>query len=154
LPETPFVLFDDASPGHERLLEFADQSDVITALEPAELASAFARIEAALARGRHVAGWMSYELGYALEPRLAPLQWPKHSVPLLWFGVFDAPHSKNRTELTPPRRAYAGPLRHDWDEPAYGSRFRCVHDYIEAGDIYQANLSFPSRPTEKSRRGR
>ena len=145
MPESPFVWFDDASSGRERLLQFADQSDVITASEPADLAPAFARIEAALAAGRHVAGWMAYELGYALEPRLVPLQWRDRRVPLLWFGVFDAPQILGREEFAPRGRAYAGPLHHDWDEPAYGSRFRRVHDYIAAGDIYQANLSFRSR---------
>ncbi|MBV9541189.1 MAG: aminodeoxychorismate synthase component I, partial [Alphaproteobacteria bacterium] len=45
----------------------------------------------------------------------------------------------------PRGQAYAGPLRHEWDEAAYAARFARVHDYIEAGDIYQANLSFRSR---------
>ena len=45
-------------------------------------------------------------------------------------------------------RAYAGPLRHEWDAAAYReSLLGCVHDYIAAGDIYQANLSFRSRFT-------
>ena len=42
-------------------------------------------------------------------------------------------------------RAYAGPLRPEWDEAAYASRFARVKDYIAAGDIYQANLSFRAR---------
>ena len=33
----------------------------------------------------------------------------------------------------------------EWDETAYGRRFRTVKDAIAAGDIYQANLSFRSR---------
>jgi para-aminobenzoate synthetase/4-amino-4-deoxychorismate lyase len=54
------------------------------------------------------------------------------------FGVFDGPGQ------APPvtGRAYAGPLRPEWDEAAYGSRFRAVKDAIAAGDVYQANLSF------------
>jgi anthranilate/para-aminobenzoate synthase component I len=88
---------------------------------------------------------MSYELGYGFEARLSPLQWPARNVPLLWFGVFDAPVSIKPAELTPTGRAYAGPLRHEWDVCSYGERFARVHDYIAAGDIYQANLSFRSR---------
>jgi len=42
-------------------------------------------------------------------------------------------------------RAYAGLLRPEWDEPQYASRFARVKDYIAAGDIYQANLSFRAR---------
>jgi para-aminobenzoate synthetase/4-amino-4-deoxychorismate lyase len=101
---------------------------------------ALAAIADALAQGRHVAGWLGYELGYALEPRLAPLM-PAH-VPLLCLGVFDAPSTE---AIIPNGRAYAGPLRHDWDEEAYTARFDRVKALIAAGDIYQANLSYRAR---------
>src|SRR5262249_10575600 len=42
-------------------------------------------------------------------------------------------------------RAYAGPLTHEWNAQDYAARFRRVHTLIQAGDIYQANLSFRSR---------
>ncbi|HJW42028.1 MAG TPA: chorismate-binding protein, partial [Rhizomicrobium sp.] len=139
------VILDDATPGAERLLAFEAPVDLIEARQPNEVAPALARMEAALADGRHLAGWLGYELGYLLEPRLAGLQWPHQGVPLLWFGVFDTPSPLSRADLDAAGRAYAGPLRHEWNEVAYGERFARVHDYIEAGDIYQANLSFRSR---------
>lgn len=114
-------------------------------MDPSGVGDAFRQIEQALAAGRHLAGWMSYELGYVLEARLSPKQWPMRNVPLLWFGVFDAPEPIALTELAPAARAYAGPLRHEWNSPAYGARFARVHQYIAAGDVYQANLSFRSR---------
>ena len=73
-----------------------------------------------------------------------PVQWPQRELPLLWFGVFGAPEQVARDGLNAAGRAYAGPLRHEWDEAAYSERFARVHDYIEAGEIYQANLSFRS----------
>ncbi len=94
----------------------------------------------ALAAGRHVAGYLSYELGYVLERRLRPLARRRLDLPLLWLGVFEgfradrAPHEA--------RSWYAGPLRHEWDEAAYCSRFERVRCLIAAGDLYQANLSF------------
>lgn len=118
---------------------------MIEAREPDEVPGALAAVETALAQNRHVAGWMSYELGYVLEPRLGRLQWPRRDIPLLWFGVFDAPEPIGRSALQTRGRAYAGPLQHAWDEAAYRARFAKVHDFIEAGDIYQANLSFRSR---------
>ncbi len=145
MPESPIFLFDDASTGREGLLSFGPRSDAIEARQPQDVTTAFRRIEAALAAGRHVAGWMSYELGYALEPRLSPLQWRERKLPLLSFGVFQAPQKIVRKDLAARGRAYAGPLRHQWDEASYARRFNAVHDYIEAGDIYQANLSFRSR---------
>jgi len=140
----PIVILDDATPGAERLLRFAEPSAIIQADAPGEVAGALAAIEAALAAGRHVAGWFGYELGYVLEPHLAALQWPECDMPLLWLGVFEAPETIARADLAASGGAYAGPLRHEWDEGAYTARYARVHDYIEAGDIYQANLSFRS----------
>jgi len=104
-----------------------------------QVPDAVAAIEAALRQGRHVAGWLSYELGYGLEPRLTGYPAP---APLLQLGVFSAPEDDG-----PPvaGRAYAGPLLPEWDQAAYASRFAQVKEYIAAGDIYQANLSFRAR---------
>jgi para-aminobenzoate synthetase/4-amino-4-deoxychorismate lyase len=137
----PTVVLDAAE---GRTLRFGTPLAIIQAREADEVAAALAAIEAALAQGRHVAGWLGYELGYALEPRLSGLQWPSRDAPLLWFGVFDTAQIVARADLAAQGRAYAGPLRHEWDEVAYTDRFTRVHDYIEAGDIYQANLSFRS----------
>lgn len=128
------VLLDDVS-GRQ---VFAAPRQVIGADGPDEVPAALAAAQAALAQGRHVAGWLGYALGYALEPRLIHHA-PKH--PLLRLGVFDAPGT------APARtgRAYAGPLTPEWDAGAYGLRFAAVKDYIAAGDIYQANLSFRAR---------
>lgn len=128
------VILDD---GPRRV--FCDPLEVIRADTAAQVPAALARVEAVLAQGRHVAGWLAYELGHALELRLAMQQAPG---PLLQLGVFGAP-----LDDAPPARgrAYAGPLRLEWDEAAYGRRFSRVKDYIAAGDIYQANLSFRAR---------
>ena len=129
------VLLDDGP----RRQVFAAPRHVISADRAAEVPDALARLQSALAAGRHVAGWLGYELGTVLEPKLAGLA--PDSGPLLRLGVFDAPGG------APPAlgRAYAGPLTLEWDEAAYGARFSCVKDYIAAGDIYQANLSFRAR---------
>ncbi|HEX2591267.1 MAG TPA: hypothetical protein VHL34_07210, partial [Rhizomicrobium sp.] len=87
----PTVLIDDAMPGRERLLAFGRPSLIIQADSAEEVAPALERLEAGLAAGRHAAGYFSYELGYLLEPRLRPLLPAGRRVPLLWFGLFDAP---------------------------------------------------------------
>jgi para-aminobenzoate synthetase/4-amino-4-deoxychorismate lyase len=120
---------------------FSAPLKIIRADNPAQVPQALAALESALAQGRHVAGWLGYELGYALEPRLAGHVWPG-SAPLLQLGVFAAP----REEASPAAgRVYAGPLRPEWDEAQYGVRFARVKHFIAAGDIYQANLSFRAR---------
>jgi para-aminobenzoate synthetase/4-amino-4-deoxychorismate lyase len=129
------VLLDDTS--GRRV--FAAPRQVIRADRPAEVPAALAALEGALAAGRHVAGWLGYGLGTVLEPKLASLA-PQNE-PLLRLGVFDGPGETP----APVGRAYAGPLTPEWDEAAYALRFAAVKDYIAAGDIYQANLSFRAR---------
>lgn len=122
-----------------RRLAFQAPRRVISADRADEVPAALASIAAALADGEHVAGWLGYELGYALEPKLRPCL--PEGLPLLRLGVFDAPCAAP----APLGRAYAGPLLHDWDEAAYLARFDQVKDLIAAGDIYQANLSYRAR---------
>ncbi len=125
------VIWDGA--GGRRV--FQRPLDVIRADSPAEVPAALKAVEAALGQRNHIAGWLGYELGYALEPRLVSRTPPG---PLLRLGVFQAPESRM---LEPAGRAYAGPLTLEWDEAAYCRRFARVKAYIAAGDIYQANLS-------------
>jgi para-aminobenzoate synthetase/4-amino-4-deoxychorismate lyase len=125
-------------PGRRRAFQAPHQ--VISADRADDVPRALAAVADALAQGRHVAGWLGYELGYALEPKLAPLLPP--DLPLLRLGVFDAPSAD---AAHPSGRAYAGPLVHDWDEAAYAARFARVKELIAAGDIYQANLSYRAR---------
>jgi para-aminobenzoate synthetase/4-amino-4-deoxychorismate lyase len=139
------VILDDATPGREGLTRFSGFGGVIEAVRPEQVPAALAAIEHARKSGRFVAGYFSYELGYLLEARLAALLPPERAVPLLWFGVFDRAEACDAGVLEGAGRAYAGPLRHEWDAAAYGERFAHVHDYVAAGDIYQANLSFRSR---------
>ena len=129
------VILDGGVSRHTRAV-FQKPRAVIGADRPDEVPGALAALEAALAGGGHVAGWLGYELGYALEPRLAP-RGPQG--PLLRLGVFGPP-APSLPE--PTGRAYAAPLRLGWDAPAYARAFAEVKSFIAAGDIYQANLSF------------
>jgi para-aminobenzoate synthetase/4-amino-4-deoxychorismate lyase len=138
----PTVLLDDATPGREQLSRFAGFSGAVRADGPEEVPGAFAAIARALERGLHVAGYFSYELGYLLEPRLRALLPARRNVALLWFGLFER---MEPAVLERGGRAYAGPLRHEWDAADYERRFARVRRYIGEGDIYQANLSFRSR---------
>ena len=67
------ILVDDAIEG--RILRFRHPERIIVAHMPSELGSALEELEAARTSGRYLAGWFAYDLGYALEPRLAPYFW-------------------------------------------------------------------------------
>ncbi|HEY1631161.1 MAG TPA: aminodeoxychorismate synthase component I [Rhizomicrobium sp.] len=125
------------------LRRYRDPRAIVVAHAPDEVPAALAAIEAGVKAGRHAAGYLAYELGYTLEPRLGPLMPSARKLPLLWFGLFD--DFETEPALAAAGRAYAGPLRHEWNEADYNTRYARVHDAIAAGDIYQANLSFRSR---------
>src|SRR5205085_8016995 len=82
----PFVLLDDAREGGKARL-YRRPSNVIETNDPGEIRTCLARLRAAEA---HSAGFLAYEAGYALEPKLAPLARASTAgePPLLWFGLF------------------------------------------------------------------
>ncbi|MGN6147757.1 MAG: aminodeoxychorismate synthase component I [Rhizomicrobium sp.] len=145
------VLLDDARPGQDRLQRFSAPLSIIQADAPEEIEAALRALETARRNGRYLAGYFTYELGYALEQRLRPLLHPKRDLPLLWFGIFEGREIfEGRSALDALKtwttgRAYAGPLSHAWNAEAYTERFARTQSLIGAGDIYQANLSFRSR---------
>lgn len=144
----PFVLLEDRSGVGQGLL-FADPVEIVEAREPPGIADAFARIEAGMARGLHAAGFLSYELGYAFESRLAGLLPSVRALPLLWLGLFAAPR---RIELAAIDRDFAAlcpppleDLTFGLDEAGHKAAVQRVLDYLHAGDAYQVNLTFPIR---------
>jgi len=139
------VILDDATPGRERLKRFGGFVRVVRADTPDEVPAALAALSGAVTGGHYAAGYFSYELGYLLEPRLAALLPADRRVPLLWFGIFGDCETVGPEALQARGRAYAGQLAHEWDEAAYRERFDRVREWIAAGDLYQANLSFRSR---------
>jgi para-aminobenzoate synthetase/4-amino-4-deoxychorismate lyase len=138
----PAIFFDDVTSG--RLTLFRDPKGLIRAGRAEEVAPALEAVQSALAAGNYVAGYLSYEAGYALEPRLAPLEPSERRGPLVWFAVFGPPVTSPAAALDGwlEGRAYSGPLTPEWDEAAYAAPFEQVKALIAAGDFYQANLTF------------
>jgi para-aminobenzoate synthetase/4-amino-4-deoxychorismate lyase len=148
--EGPFVLLDDARPGVERMRLFLEPERIIEVFEPADVRAALGEIGRAVEAGFYAAGYFSYELGYFLEPKLAPIAPQNRAVPLLWFGLFREPGTLLGKEPekwlaeNEQGRAYAGPLRFSEDRESYRTKFATVQEYIRAGDVYQINLTFPA----------
>ncbi|WP_447727789.1 aminodeoxychorismate synthase component I [Sphingomonas koreensis] len=143
LGPAPFVLLDDARPGGADARLYRDPVRIVTAGSPEEVQPALAALDAARGKGLHAAGYLAYEAGHALEPRLGT---PAASGPLLWFGLFEGYETVAAAEvpalLPDPAGAWIGSPRPRISRTDYDAAFARVHDWIEAGDIYQANLSF------------
>lgn len=112
---------------------------VIRADTAAQVPAALADLDVARADGAWLAGYASYELGYALEPRLAGLMPQGRRLPLLCFGVYDGP----KALPLPTPGGGIGDFAPRWDSARYGAAFEQVHRAIGAGEFYQANLTFP-----------
>ncbi|MXO65839.1 aminodeoxychorismate synthase component I [Altericroceibacterium endophyticum] len=158
LGHDPFILLDDArteNPGDARLFE--NPRALFIARRPEDVPGILQQAEQAQQEnGGILAGYLSYEAGLALEGRLETLAAPRcgSKGPLVWFGLFD-----NETRIASyavpqwladhgsagaaDRPATLGPLDPQISTGAYCAAFDRLQQAIRAGDIYQANLTFP-----------
>ena len=146
--DQPFVLLDDARvAGAAPARLYRAPVEIVETRDVAEVKSALERLRAARHRGLHAAGFMAYEAAAAFEPVLGDL--PHAATPLLWFGLFERFEEivpEDMLSLLPdPASAWAGQPVPDIDHATYAERFDRVHALIEAGDVYQANLSYRAR---------
>ncbi|MQY43305.1 aminodeoxychorismate synthase component I [Epibacterium sp. SM1969] len=119
---------------------FCGPQTVLSAWNGDEVADVFAAVQAAREAGAWVAGYASYELGYVLEPRLAQYLPAERALPLLRFGIYDAPRAP---EALAPGAAGLKQLTPRWSEDRYAKAFAVVNENIGRGDFYQANLTYP-----------
>ncbi|KIC12364.1 aminodeoxychorismate synthase [Leisingera sp. ANG-M1] len=136
---------------------------MIRADGPEEVPAALAALDAARDAGHWLAGYASYELGYALEPKLAARMPAERRLPLLCFGVYEAPSvsftegsarprgseyrlpggGDGRCPAYRPGEAGLEGITPRWSYERYAEAFAEVNRNIGQGDIYQANLTFP-----------
>ncbi|MDH5452470.1 MAG: hypothetical protein OEX14_03870 [Paracoccaceae bacterium] len=130
------ILLEDGPQG--KAVVFDAPKALITADTVADVDGALGRIDAALAAGDWIAGLASYELGYAFEPRLSPLIPKDRKMPLLAFGVYDAPSAADAVLARATREAAKASLtapKAGWDATRHATAMAKVIDYIGAGDI-------------------
>jgi para-aminobenzoate synthetase / 4-amino-4-deoxychorismate lyase len=144
---TPFVLLDDARvTGAAPARLYADPVEIVVTRRMDKVGVALDALRTATRGGLHAAGYLAYEAGHALEPTLTSLVTGVADAPLLWFGLF-----RGYEEIAPgdvPQRlpdlagAWVGAPEPDIDRADYDAAMARVRALIEAGDIYQANLTF------------
>ncbi len=144
LPSGPFVLLDDArAQGAHSARLYRDPLEIIEAHQPEDVAPLLAR----LAKGNW-AGFIAYEAGAVLEPKLA-VQFRQPNLPLAWFArfaSFEVLEPGQVDALLPdPAGGWIGKPEPDSIYGDYAKAFETVQAYISAGDIYQANLTFPCK---------
>ena len=145
---TPFVLLDDARRGtalSARL--YTAPVTIVTTRRVAEIATAFEALRTATRGGLHAAGYLTFEAGYRQEQSFASTG--PTDRPLLWFGLFrhcDFIAPQAMADLLPDAAsAWIGKPVPTIDRDVYDDAIGRVKALIEAGDIYQANLTFMAK---------
>lgn len=144
----PFVLVDDARvSGAAGARLFTRPRGIISADTLDQVKSAFEQLRLASALGRTAAGFIGYDAGFALEPKLRPYyQYPDDGLPLLWMGLFDSVETFTpeavEDMLPDPAGAWIGTPRPGIGYDEYEAMVGTIKSLIAAGDIYQANLTF------------
>jgi para-aminobenzoate synthetase / 4-amino-4-deoxychorismate lyase len=142
----PFVLLDDArDEGAAPARLYIDPVEIITTRDAVAVPGLLAKLKS---QGSHVAGFIAYEAGHKLEPKLSALATatPENAPPLFWFGLFEGYQeiaADAVDALFPdPNGGWIGSPQPRISNTAYETALAKVKDYIAAGDIYQANLTF------------
>ena len=138
-----YVLFDDARDGAPPARLYRDPVGEVVAWTITEVRPALARLRAAMAGGRHAAGYLAYEAGQALDPKLIDGARVGEG-PLLWFALFDGYETVEAASLADPAGAFAGPIAPRISQENYLAAAAEVREGLFAGDYYQANLTFQS----------
>jgi para-aminobenzoate synthetase / 4-amino-4-deoxychorismate lyase len=145
--DTPFVLLDDArAQGAVAARLYTSPIEILVAHDAAELDALLLRLSEAQSKGLHAAGYLGYDAGFALEPKLAGLRDGRSETPLAWFGLFTGVETIDAdavaARLGDPAGAWLGKIVPQTSRTEYGTAFAAIERYIVDGDIYQANLTF------------
>ncbi|QSV46287.1 aminodeoxychorismate synthase component I [Geobacter benzoatilyticus] len=144
---TPSVTLVSFAPEHHPAsYRFEGLVEEITAHTSEEVIPALRRIEEAVSKGLHAAGFVSYEAAAGLGTGLATH--PPGPLPLLWFGLFEKrfglPPRIRDAEMCETAYGTAG-----WEPglspETYREAIGRIREYIAAGDTYQVNFTFRRR---------
>jgi para-aminobenzoate synthetase/4-amino-4-deoxychorismate lyase len=149
-----YVFLDTArsSPENACSYLFTDAINRIDFFAGDDLPKYLATMEGHLGSGKYLAGWLSYEMGYLLEPQLAGyLPQVEAGRPLASLGVFSEPkmftHLDGTTDFPFKEGAKSLPeynlhnLQLSQSKEDYLTAIAKIKEYIAAGDTYQVNYT-------------
>ncbi len=137
-----WILFDDARKGGAPPRLYREPAQIIVANRLDEVVPTFEQIRSELRNGKHAAGYLAYEAGHALDPRLVG-SFRKADGPLICFVIFYDFETPDVSALLPsPDSAFIGVPSPRISQFSYEAAVQQVHEHLLAGDFYQANLTF------------
>jgi para-aminobenzoate synthetase/4-amino-4-deoxychorismate lyase len=152
--DAPFVLLVESQrePELERALLFEAPLRVICCRRSSDVPGCLSLAEAAVQQGCYVAGFLAYEAGYGLQPKLNRFASRAPSEHLVWLGVFERLQELRGRALAAflaehgaARSASLSPLRFQLDRAQYRRDFEKIQAHLRAGDSYQVCHSLRAR---------
>ncbi len=149
-----FVLLDDRSTPQSDCVLYRDPVEIIQVFTPDQVEAGLAVLQGAAGRGLHGAGYLSYELGYLLEPSLSALFAERKSglasggMPLMWIGLFASRQSFPSREfeeffaIDDDAHYRVGEVSPSIGRERYLDDVARIKEYLIAGDVYQVNYTF------------
>jgi para-aminobenzoate synthetase/4-amino-4-deoxychorismate lyase len=128
----------------KKRISFTDPLEIISCHEHSGIPECFERIEKALQRGYYLAGFLSYESGFAFEECLRNSR--NHDFPLIYMGVFRQPktHPLLHSVQLPPLFIREGDHGGELSDPLinislsqYYKNIETIKYHISIGDVYQ-----------------
>jgi para-aminobenzoate synthetase/4-amino-4-deoxychorismate lyase len=115
--------------------------DVVVAREIDQVLPRISELERAVGQhGLHAVGFLAYEAAPAFDPVLA-VRPPSPGMPLLCFGLFEAPEQRTDPPIVGTGRCRLGRWTPSQTLRDYRRAVARIREYIAAGDSYQVNYT-------------
>lgn len=138
----PAAHFESFAEGRGWNASFRDAVEQRAVFTLDEVIPLLQRAEAAAREGKWIALALSYESAPAFDSALEVK--PSSGFPLAWMGVFDDRTSSTLVSV-PARPFRVSEWEPQIDKREYRRAIEAIRDYIESGDTYQINFTFPLR---------
>jgi para-aminobenzoate synthetase / 4-amino-4-deoxychorismate lyase len=100
-----------------------------------DIGRTFEEMEEALARGLYIAGFFSYELGYAFEETFA--SYSLNGFPLIHVGCYKKPQHYNDQFAAGLNPGKIKNVRFNISKEKYFEHIDIIRSYLQSGDVYQ-----------------
>lgn len=131
----PVMIFDFVD-GPGRLV-FSKPVKIIVADSVDQVVPTIREVERFVNHGYYAAGYVSYEAAPAFDSAMAVAS--RHSLPLVWFGIFENPSNQARTH--PDGVFRFEPWRPTIGQETYSNAISRIKNSISRGQTYQVNYT-------------
>lgn len=143
------VLYVNAKRTPFYIVEFVDLVKILSLENPLNIERFFDHLQSEVNKGRYVAGFICYEVGYLLEERFQKFidLKGKFEIPLACFGVYKKVIKRREfnEEVESFSKVFLEDLRFNVSEREYVDSVFKIKNYIESGDVYQVNYTFKTK---------